>query len=568
MLYVSPLKALINDQYDRLELLCERPGHPGAPLARRRRRRREGAGAAAPRPASLLITPESLEALFVTARHRASPRSSAGCATWSSTSCTPSSAPSGARSCSRCCTGSSWPSGRRVPRIGLSATLGDFAGAAEFLRPGGGRGRGDRLREPDGGSGSRSRGYRRDPAVPPPRRTRSPATGAAIADHLFRALRGTDNLVFANSRAASRCTPTCSPSAAAEAPGPERFFAHHGSLSKEVREDVEARLKGRMPVTAICTSTLELGIDVGSVDSVAQIGPPPSPRCASGSAARDAGRPVRSCRCTSPSTSSTPGIPAADELRPRTRPDRHHGRTDGRSATRAARTPTHLHLSTLIQQVLSIIAQHGGATAAGSATCSADRPVPAVTPAVFAGLLRAMGRHDLLEQAGGRAAAPRRRGRTADQALLLLRLLPDPADYRLVADGYTLGTLPVDRPIQPARCSSSPGGDGGSCRRHRPAGDRVDRGSGGRPEFAGGGGPPVADEVRQRMRDLYLSTCVRHGSTTRRSGCSAKAERPSPATDSSGLRSSSAAAKPWSCPGAAIRLRHTRRPPPGMRAAR
>src|SRR3989442_10830352 len=50
-----------------------------------------------------------------------------------------------------------------------------------------------------------------------------------------------------------------------------------GSLSKEIRSDTEAALKQKeFPATALCTNTLELGIDIGSVKSVAQIGPPPS----------------------------------------------------------------------------------------------------------------------------------------------------------------------------------------------------------------------------------------------------------------------------------------------------
>ncbi|MFX7608882.1 helicase-related protein, partial [Acinetobacter baumannii] len=58
---------------------------------------------------------------------------------------------------------------------------------------------------------------------------------------------------------------------------PDEFFPHHGSLSKTLREELEDRLKdGNLPTTAICTSTLELGVDIGSVKSVAQIGSPRS----------------------------------------------------------------------------------------------------------------------------------------------------------------------------------------------------------------------------------------------------------------------------------------------------
>ena len=57
---------------------------------------------------------------------------------------------------------------------------------------------------------------------------------------------------------------------------PNEFFAHHGNLAKDVREFVEATAQSRTtPTTAVCTSTLEMGIDIGSVQSVAQIGPPP-----------------------------------------------------------------------------------------------------------------------------------------------------------------------------------------------------------------------------------------------------------------------------------------------------
>ncbi|MDZ7750060.1 MAG: helicase-related protein [Halofilum sp. (in: g-proteobacteria)] len=56
---------------------------------------------------------------------------------------------------------------------------------------------------------------------------------------------------------------------------PLEFFPHHGSLSKDLREHVETALKAdAQPVTAVCTSTLEMGIDIGAVASIAQIGPP------------------------------------------------------------------------------------------------------------------------------------------------------------------------------------------------------------------------------------------------------------------------------------------------------
>ncbi len=56
--------------------------------------------------------------------------------------------------------------------------------------------------------------------------------------------------------------------------GPDVVAAHHGSLSRQIRLSAEERLKIGKTRVVIATASLELGIDVGTVDLVCQIGSP------------------------------------------------------------------------------------------------------------------------------------------------------------------------------------------------------------------------------------------------------------------------------------------------------
>lgn len=56
--------------------------------------------------------------------------------------------------------------------------------------------------------------------------------------------------------------------------GKEHVAAHHGSLAKELRLDAEQRLKAGQLKVLVATASLELGIDIGDVDLVVQLGSP------------------------------------------------------------------------------------------------------------------------------------------------------------------------------------------------------------------------------------------------------------------------------------------------------
>src|SRR6185503_13494797 len=76
-------------------------------------------------------------------------------------------------------------------------------------------------------------------------------------------------LVFVNTRRlAERVTHQL-----AERLGQDKITSHHGSLSAKLRLDAENRLKRGELKALVATASLELGIDIGSVDLVCQLGP-------------------------------------------------------------------------------------------------------------------------------------------------------------------------------------------------------------------------------------------------------------------------------------------------------
>ncbi len=172
--------------------------------------------------------------------------------------------------------------GTPVTRLGLSATQRPIETVARFLV--GQRGRHGQLEIafPSGGSKCRivDIGHRRemDIAVEVPKdELGAVATNAIWSDtydrlaELVRAHRST--LVFVNTRRlAERVSHHLSERL--RDLGDHAVAAHHGSLSRQIRLSAEERLKHGQTRVVVATASLELGIDIGAVDLVCQIGSP------------------------------------------------------------------------------------------------------------------------------------------------------------------------------------------------------------------------------------------------------------------------------------------------------
>ena len=115
------------------------------------------------------------------------------------------------------------------------------------------------------------------------RRRRSPTTNSAPSPPAKCGTRSTTasprhilrertTLVFVNTRRLSERVAH----ALAERLGPNAVLPHHGSLSRTLRHDAESRLKNGELRAVVATASLELGIDIGTVDLAIQIGSPRS----------------------------------------------------------------------------------------------------------------------------------------------------------------------------------------------------------------------------------------------------------------------------------------------------
>lgn len=451
LLYVSPLKALINDQFRRLEPLFEALDLPvhrwhGDVSAHSKATARKN-----PR-GLVLITPESLEALFMR-RGRDVNRLFGNLDAVVVDELHAFIGSERGVQLASLLARLETATGRRIDRIGLSATLGDLRLAADALRTGEGtrvsfvEGRGDAALR------AQIRGYWREPAKPGRSGDAQTAGGwkSAMADHLFETLRLGKNLVFATSRDNVEEVADLLRTRTEREGLPEAFHAHHGNLSREHREFVEERLKdeGR-PATAVCTSTLELGIDIGAIDSVAQLGAPftvSSLRQRLGRSGRREGR-AAVLRIYVDEPRADPRSTLLDDLNLKLVQSVAMLRL---LVGRWCEPPllSGLHLSTLTHQVMAVIAERGGVRPKElyELLCR-QGPFRAVSPGVFADVLRALGRPEasLIEQAPDGLLLLGAVGERLADHYDIYAVFTTPDEYRVVFGNQEIGCLSMDLP--------------------------------------------------------------------------------------------------------------------------
>jgi ATP-dependent Lhr-like helicase len=173
----------------------------------------------------------------------------------------------------------------RLPRrAGLSATLGDYTAAAHWLV-------GETEREVTVVADSTARSvsllvdhFRIDgPQGQPKAKSDEGASDDLIVSHhglfeaAYEAVQNRKSLIFANSRSDAEECIAALRRIAQRKHTVDMYHVHHGSIAASLREAAEAAMRdGDNPACTAATVTLELGIDLGQLDRVLELGPTPS----------------------------------------------------------------------------------------------------------------------------------------------------------------------------------------------------------------------------------------------------------------------------------------------------
>ena len=286
-IYIGPLKALINDQFSRLNDLCAEADipvwhwHGDVAQSHKAKLMRHQSGI-------LQITPESLEALLLH-KHAAIAKLFGDLRFVVIDEV--HSLLRGDRGGQTLCLIErlSRIAGVNPRRIGLSATIGDPEGTGEFLSLGTGRKTIIPKIDAKGGKWRLSMEHfyvkdaqaAEDKQIPnalpvlEEKTDDAPANADPGIGYIFEHTRGKKCLVFVNSREECEMVTTTLRHYCELNHEPDRFLVHHGNLSASYRETAEGIMKDDSQyMTTVTTATLELGIDIGRLERAFQIDAP------------------------------------------------------------------------------------------------------------------------------------------------------------------------------------------------------------------------------------------------------------------------------------------------------
>ena len=286
-IYIGPLKALINDQFSRLNDLCAEADipvwhwHGDVAQSHKAKLMRHPSGI-------LQITPESLEALLLH-KHAAIAKLVGDLRFVVIDEV--HSLLRGDRGGQTLCLIErlSRIAGVNPRRIGLSATIGDPEGTGEFLSLGTGRktiipkidAKGSKWRLSMEHFYVKDAQAAEDKQIPgalpvlEEKTDDAPANADPGIGYIFEHTRGKKCLVFVNSREECEMVTTTLRHYCELNHEPDRFLVHHGNLSASYRETAEGIMKDDSQyMTTVTTATLELGIDIGRLERAFQIDAP------------------------------------------------------------------------------------------------------------------------------------------------------------------------------------------------------------------------------------------------------------------------------------------------------
>lgn len=261
-LYIGPLKALINDQFRRLELLCEAGNIPihrwhGDVGSSQKSDLIKNPGGV------LQITPESIESLFINKTNHLNRLFSGLQFIVVDEVHSFMESDRGVQLRSQLQRIEKYAKPSRPRRIGLSATVGDQEAARRWLNP---------------LSPSMVQVIDPEIALPPTRLSHlhfslsKEEIPSELIDDLYALTKNKRALIFCNSRRNVEVLTAQLNRRSRRERLSEHFLPHHGSISKEIREDAEVRMRDDdRPSSVVCTNTLELGIDIGQLDLAVQV---------------------------------------------------------------------------------------------------------------------------------------------------------------------------------------------------------------------------------------------------------------------------------------------------------